>query len=127
MVALQAKFKKDNQENDGLERLAQELVTRPYERRVVIGIIRPVRAVVNHLDGTTQTTVRFDHIEVPLPEDAKAVLEILGAAYEERTGNPMPPESLFDRERLDDGPDDEDEAEGDPVIPGLDFSGPIAD
>lgn len=116
MVAIQARFKKDDRPNDGLSRITHELTARPYERRIVIGIIRPVRSVKNYEDGTDMPTVKFDHIEALDGDAAKDAWEMIAEAYEERTGNPMPPVSLFDNPP----PADPGDALDQDAIPGVD-------
>lgn len=97
MVNIKAKFSKDDRHNDGLQRVTEELAARPYERRIVVGVVRPVRTVINHEDGTRTPTVTFDNIEV-LDGDTdaeKEAWELLSEAYEQRTGNPLS-RSFFD-------------------------------
>lgn len=93
---IKAKFKKDETDNDGLFGATGEFVDKPYERRLVVGIVRPVRIVRDLDDGTETPTVQFDHVEVLEGDDAKEALELLAHKFEQRTGRPMPPMTLFD-------------------------------
>ena len=113
-VQIKGTFKKDDKPNNGLESIVDLLTGRPHERRIVVGIVRPVRTVIDHADGSRTPTVNFENLEVPVDdEDAKKLWEVLAAAYERRTGNPMPPMSLFD------GPGSTDTLEGEDPLPGL--------
>lgn len=109
MVAIQARFRKDDRPNDGLQEISQELIKKPYERRIVIGLVRPVRSIHNYEDGTQTPTIKFEHIEAIVDEEAvKEAWQLLAERYEERTGNPMPPLTFFDKVGPDtdtDGPD----------------------
>lgn len=112
-VNIKGTFKKDDKPNNGLESIIRDLSARPHERRLIVGIVRPARTVIDHSDGSVTPTVQFDHIEVPLEgKDGKAVWEVLAAAYEARTGNPLPPQSLFDNPSADDTLEGQDELPG---------------
>lgn len=101
-VNIKGTFKKDDRPNNGLEQIISDLNKKPHERRLIVGIVRPVKTVIDHQDGTATPTIQFDHIEVPLDgPDGKKVWEVLAAAYEQRTGNPLPPQSLFDNPAAD--------------------------
>ena len=95
-VNIKGTFKKDERPNNGLEAVAADLTSRPHERRIVVALVRPVRTVIDHADGTQTPTVQFDHIEVLEDDAGKEAWELMAARYEERTGNPMPPVTLFD-------------------------------
>ena len=103
MVNIKGTFKKDDRPNDGLEQIRQELIASPYERRVVVGVVRVHRIVTTTEDGITVPTVKFDNIEALEGDAAKEAWELVAEAYENRTGNPIRG-SLFDK----DMPDDED-------------------
>jgi hypothetical protein len=112
-VNIKGTFKKDDKPNNGLESIIKELTAKPHERRLIVGIVRPARTVIDHADGSVTPTVQFDHIEVPLEgKDGKSVWEVLAAAYEARTGNPLPPQSLFDNPSAE-------TLEGEQPLPGM--------
>lgn len=112
-VNIKGTFKKDDKPNNGLEAISKELSGRPHERRIAIVIVRPARTVIDHADGTVTPTVQIDNIEALTGDDAKSAWELLANAYESRTGNPMPPQSLFD------GPGTGDTLEGQDALPGM--------
>jgi hypothetical protein len=114
-VNIKGTFKKDDRPNNGLEAIREEIHRNPHRRIVVVAIVSAHTGKVDYKEGGYVTpTVSFDNIEPMMSgADAKDALELLGHAFEARTGNPMPPMSLFD------GPGGDDTLEGQEEIPGV--------
>lgn len=96
-VNVQATFKKDEREYNGLEGAREDFIETPLERRTIVATVEVTHIDINVRDGGTQTpTVRLVNVEVLGGEDALTARKLLDAAYHERTGQTAPPPSLFD-------------------------------
>lgn len=94
-VNVAATFKKDERINNGLERIARDLVKDPLNRHLVVGIIECTRITRDIADGGVETpTVRFALIEVLEGEPAEQARQLLDAAHNARTGR-APQSALF--------------------------------
>lgn len=102
-VNVAATFKKDERINNGLERIARDLVKEPLNRHLVVGIIECTRITRDIADGGVETpTVRFALIEVLEGEPAEQARQLLDAAHNSRTGR-TPQPALFGDVDRDDG------------------------
>lgn len=99
-VNVAATFKKDERINNGLERIARDLVKDPLNRHLVVGIIECTRITRDIADGGVETpTVRFALIEVLEGEPAEQARQLLDAAHNVRTGRSPQPALFGDTER----------------------------
>lgn len=96
MVQIQAKFKKDDGQYDGLEAVAKELVDKPLSPRIVVAVIDVTNVNHNILDGTDTAKVRFRQVEVLDGDAAARALELMNTRYGQRTGRDDSQASLFD-------------------------------
>lgn len=96
-VTVQATFKKDKKDFDGLGAISGDLVAEPLTRRVIVAVVEVTEIVLDVLDGGTQTPkVRLVNVEALAGDDALTARKLLDAAYHERTGQTAPPPTLFD-------------------------------
>lgn len=96
-VNVQATFKKDEREYNGLEGAREDFIETPLERRTIVATVEVTRITRDISDGGTETpTVRMVNVEVLSGMDALTARKLLDAAYHERTGQTAPPPSLFD-------------------------------
>lgn len=96
-VQVQATFKKDEREYNGLEGAREDFIAQPLERRTIVATVEVTTITKDIRDGGTETpTVRLVNVEVLAGEDALTARKLLDAAYHERTGQTAPPPSLFD-------------------------------
>lgn len=96
-VNVQASFKKDEREYNGLEGAREDFIESPLERRIIVATVEVTRIMRDVSDGGTETpTVRMVNVEVLGGEDALTARKLLDAAYHERTGQTAPPPTLFD-------------------------------
>lgn len=87
MVAIKGSFGHDEQEFNGLEAYATDLVDNPLQRRVVVGIIETVRIVRDIAKGDVETpTIRFVQVEVLNGAEADQASAMLQKRFRQRTG-----------------------------------------
>ena len=103
MVAIKGNFARDDQEFNGLEEFADELIANPLSRKVVVGVIETARIVRDITAGGVETaTVRFVQLEVLSGADGEQVEAMMDTSYRTRTGRAeAPQDSLFDAPQTD--------------------------
>jgi hypothetical protein len=117
-VNISGTFKKDERDSNGLESIHDELVKRPLDRRIVVGMIETKFVKVDVQDGGVEVpTVRFVAIEPLTGPAATTARELLDAARSERTGQPVQPTLLDDIDDETDEVDDVDEPDLDEATP----------
>jgi hypothetical protein len=127
-VNITARFGKKDSDRNGLPAILRELLERPTDMRMVVGIIRPKRTGHDYdADGEAFAAIKFVHIEPVLDEqDLAEVRQVLDRAYKTRTGVHMDAELPFGHGDDPDDLDDSDLAEdrGADQVPPAAFKAP---
>ena len=128
-VTISGTFSKDERPNNGLEEIAQDLITNQLGRHVVVGIVQFAGASMSGPNEPLVPRVKFLAIEPLSADAADQGRQILDQARKLR-GLGLIAETLFDaaadpddRPPVDDGP----AAGGEPTIPGADQDGPVSE
>ena len=100
-VRIQGTLRKEHQEYNGLEAIADQL-ERAGTRVMVVAEVEAVGYEVDFTKGGVRSPkVRFVSIEpVSTADDVLAVRKLRDAAYSARTGQAAPPPSLFDEDAV---------------------------
>jgi hypothetical protein len=99
-----AKFAKDKQELNGLDNIADQIVTDSHSWTGVAVVLLDCIRVTDEVDqgGVLIPTVRVKHIEPLGGEDATTAHKLLNTAYEARTGKtPLPFDEPADTDDVD--------------------------
>lgn len=104
-VNVQATFKKESRDLDGLGAISDQLVGDPLRRRLIIAEVEVTRITKDIREGGIETpTVRWTSVEVMHGDDELDARRMRDKAYSERTGQASPPPTLFDPPADDDRP-----------------------
>lgn len=118
-VNISATFSKDQKPLNGLatDRMVALLSdeAKLHDSYIVVARVRPHVIKTAAEDGTRTPTVRFDHIEPLEGDQAAAAVELLNAAYTERTGREPQMELDFDLDG-DEGEREVPEASGEELL-----------
>jgi len=96
-VHVSATFKKDEREQNGLERIREALINDPLTRHTIIATIETTQIITDVRDGGVKTPrVRLVNVEAVDGEDAVIATKLLNERYAARTGQTAPPPTLFD-------------------------------
>lgn len=95
-VQIQASFKKDERQWDGLAPYIDEMVKNPLTPLVIVCTAEVTKLIEDPREGTVQPRIRLTHIELCHEGNAIKATDVLNQIYGQRTGRSDSQPSLFD-------------------------------
>lgn len=98
-VQIQASFKKDESQYDGLASHVEDMVKNPLTPLVIVAVAEVSKLIEDPRDGTVQPKIKIKQIELCTEADAIAATNLLQRIYGQRTGRDDSQPSLFDSDQ----------------------------